>query len=84
MREVSNDSVVLRSGVSKGELLEEVVRAYLHSGNPSALLHHIGSGIRTHLAEMKDGADKAFIKGLEEQIHTLKKEWDKKETVQWG
>lgn len=84
MREVSNDSVVLRPGASKGEMVEELVRAYLHSGNPSALLHHIGSGIRTHMAEMSDKNDAAFIKGLEEQIHTLKKEWDKKETDHWG
>jgi len=84
MREVSNDSIVIRSGMGKGELLEEVVRAYLHSGNPSALLHHIASGVRTHMAEMTNADDKAFIKRLEEQLYELKKEWDKKETEHWG
>lgn len=84
MREVANDSVVLSSRMGKGEMLEEVVRATLHSANPSAMLHHIASGIRTHMAEMTNDADKAFIKRLEEQLYDLKKEWDKKETDHWG
>lgn len=37
--------------ISVGGMLQELVRAYLYTGNPSALLGRIADGIRQHVKE---------------------------------
>jgi hypothetical protein len=47
--------------VSSAQALTEMVRAYLHSGNPSSLMNRIVQGARDYLAECPDG-DAPFMR----------------------
>jgi hypothetical protein len=59
---------------SKGDLLQEVVRAYLHSGNPSALLDRIVRGVVEYRAESsgtKSIAEVSLEADLTEKLYHL-------------
>jgi hypothetical protein len=73
--------VLLR--VSSAQALPEVVRTYLHSGNPSALMNRIVQGARDYLAECPDG-ERAFMREVLEDLDALRALVTQKEKAAYG
>jgi hypothetical protein len=65
-----------------GTLLSEVIRAYMHGANPSALVSRMLVGIRTYQAETSFTApkeDQELTTRLLEQLMYMYEEWRKLE-----
>jgi hypothetical protein len=67
---------------SVGDLLTEVVRAYLHGANPSVLLKRIKEGVEKYAKEVEQGSDEQELASqLADELATMYSAWDKKETA---
>lgn len=65
--------------VNKSSLLQEVTRAYMHSGTPSALLYRLNEGITEFIGECESEEDKKFTQEFLTYMQGLQKYWRQKE-----
>jgi len=67
---------VALTDVATGPLLQEVSRAYFHSGLPSAVMYRLEMGLRAAMGEMPEGSeDVAFAGALLDQLVALYTAW---------
>lgn len=78
MSTASKTDIVL-PGIGKGIILKEVVRSFLHTGNPSALLSSLLDGVSANIGECDRLEDRILLQQLATELSDMSQAWRKKE-----
>ncbi len=86
---MSDKKDIVLKGAHKGDLLKEVTRSFLHSGNPSALLTYLTQGVKEYCEEYipygEQGVeDVAFMRAFAEELAHMAKVYTEREEAFFG